>query len=99
MWDQCGIFYEHASTWKIQPPLLNQVHQGCTQREAEVDHEAVHAKADLCPLITTTEVMNEQQHTIVNSSQSNTAWSYHVEGHAEEGAARNCELACRSASV
>ena len=97
MWDQCGVFYEHASTWKIQPPLLNQVHQGCTQREAEVDHEAVHAKADLCPPTTTTEVMNEKQHKIVNSSQSITAWSHHVEGQAEEGVARKCELACKSA--
>ena len=29
--------------------------------------------------------MNEKQHTIVNSSQSITAWSCDVEGHAEEG--------------
>ena len=35
-------------------PLLNQLHLGCTQREAEVDHHAVQAKAHLFRRFTTT---------------------------------------------
>ena len=35
---------------------------------------------------------------ITNSSPSITAWSYDVGGHAARSVARNCELACTSAS-
>ena len=36
-------------------PFLNQEHEVvCTQRGAELDHEAFEAKADLFPAITTT---------------------------------------------
>ena len=53
---------EQRSIWRIQPPFMNQVYWCCTQREAEVDHEAVQTESDLFPRITTVEVMNEKQH-------------------------------------
>ena len=63
--------------WRIQPIFLR-VFWICTQREAEVDHEAVQAEADIRRRITTTEVTNEKQSKSKNSSQMMTAWSYDV---------------------
>ena len=42
-------------------PLLIRVYVGCIQRDAEVDHRAVQAEADLFRRNTTTEVTSEKQ--------------------------------------
>ena len=42
-------------------PMLHQANVGCTQGEAEVDHHAAQAKADLFRRTTTTEVTSEEQ--------------------------------------
>ena len=60
-------------------PLLNQVYLDCTQREAEVEHEAVQAEADLFRRITSAEVANKKQDTkekqLVSRSQRGvTTW-------------------------
>ena len=41
-------------------PSLNQFYLGCTQRGAEVAHEAVKCEMDLFRRITTTEVTNKK---------------------------------------
>ena len=76
---------------------VNQIHVSCTQREA-VDHEAVQAKTDLCQGITTSDVMNEEQHQQKKSSPPIPASSYDFEGHVETWVDRHCELAENKAS-
>ena len=57
-----------------------------TQREASVDHEAVHAVRKSIPQITATEVTNEKQNKTKQSktktsTRSITAWSYNMQEH------------------
>ena len=58
---------EKNTTWKIRP-LVNQVHLGYTQREAEVDHHAVQDNTDLFRRITTSDETTEKQHNKILST-------------------------------
>ena len=77
---------------EVPTPLLNQMNLVVTQRDAEVDHHAVKAQADLFRRITTTVVTHERQNKNNNSCQPTTAWSYDIEGHAEKCVERFCEM-------
>ena len=68
---------------EVPTPLLNQMYLVVTQRDAEVDHHAVKAQADPLRRISTTVVTHERQNKNNNSCQPTTAWSYDIEGHAE----------------
>ena len=96
MWDLCGKIQRKEVDLEDPTPLLNEIFFGCTQREAEVDHHAVQAKADLFRRITSTEVTDEKKET---TSRPITAWSYDTERHAEKCVEKHCELAGNSVSA
>ena len=80
-------------------PFIDQVYLSCTQREAKVDPRAVHSKNELFNKLTTTREADEKDQTKGKYSlEKITAWSYDMEGHAEESVERYCELAKKDVS-
>ena len=58
-------------------PFLNQEHEAvCTQRGAELDHEAFEAKADLFRRFTTKQVTHDKQRECKNISHLISSLSY-----------------------
>ena len=86
---RCGDIAKE-SQFGDPPSPLDQVCLGCTQRAAQVNNRTVMEKQALFSKLTSTK---KDVKTEKKSHKDITAWSWDVDGHAQECVERCCELA------